>query len=166
MKLEVAAPTRIADLVVELATAGALRISTHADDVDGARLAATTVIHLDGDVTTSITPTCFEPERDGARALLQRHTEEIGKLRALFQRGTERAVRLIAWLTLGLTVSGGTLDAAVGHSWRHIAVTLAGLTGAGGVAVGLVRRVSLQLLTRGVRHAIAKHRAAATAAAG
>lgn len=158
MKIEVAGPTRIADVVAEFATAGALRVSTRAIDERGARMAATTLIYLDGDVTTSITRACLE--REGAEALLQRHAQELGKLGRLFQLGATRAVRLIAAVSAGLVVLGVALDAGTGHAWWHILATSFAITGAGGAAIGLARRLAIRLVVRSARRAIARRRGA------
>jgi hypothetical protein len=157
MKLEVAAPAGMRELVAELAVDHALRVSTQGVGADGVRLEATTLIHLDGDVTTSISRACVG--HDGADELLGRHLEELGRLVELFRRGAGQMVRAVAWLSAGLAVAGVAIDAATGHAWWHALATLLAITGAGAGATALARRFGLWLVVRVARPAIARRRA-------
>jgi hypothetical protein len=165
MKLEVSAPTRLAEVIAELAS-GAVVVWTRATSAGDAGLGARTVVHLDGDVTTTITPACLSHPR--ADELFQRHDQEMQKVGALLQAGTAQGKKLITVVAATLAVVMAAADIATGHSWlRVLAATVGVVVGSVGVHVtGLARRISSQLLLRGVRRAIAKRRTAQRPPAG
>jgi len=156
MKLEVTAPRRVADLIAELAVGGALRVSTRAVGEDAGELAALTVIYLDGDVTTSITRACLL-HREGGE-LLSRHAQEMHKVEELLRLGTAQSERMIRWVSAALVAAGVAIDALSGHSWLHVLVASFAIGGTGAAVTAVVRRISVQLLARGARRAVAKHR--------
>lgn len=160
MKHEVTAPRGLADLIAELATGGALRVSTRLPGQDDRGPGALTVVYLDGDVTTSVTQACMtHPEADG---LLRRHLGELRRIDEVLQGGAARIARIVALVGAAITVLGVAVDAATGHSWQHALAVLAAFSGAGATATALVRRFATRLLVRSTRRAIARKTARPT----
>jgi hypothetical protein len=162
MNHEVSAPRGLADVVAELATGGALRVSTRLPGDDGRGPGALTVVYLDGDVTTSVTQACIaHPEAGG---LLRRHHQELRRIDELLRRGATRIVRTVALVGSAIAVLGVVIDAATGHSWQHVLAVLAAFSGAGATAIAVVRRFATRLLVRRARRAIARRTARPTTA--
>lgn len=162
MNHEVTAPRGLADLVAELATGGALRVSTRLPGDDGRGPGALTVVYLDGHVTTSVTRASIaHPEADG---LFRRHHQELRRIDELLRRGATGVVRTVALVGTAITVLGVAIDAVTGHSWQHIVAVLAAFGGAGATAIALVRRFATRLLVRSARRAIARRAARPTGA--
>lgn len=154
MNHEVSAPRGLADVVAELATGGALRVSTRLPGDDGRGPGALTVVYLDGHVTTSVTRASIaHPEADG---LFRRHLEELRRIDDLLRRGAAGAARTVGLVGAAITVLGIAVDVVTGHSWQHVLAVLAAFTGVGATAVALVRRFATRLLVRRVRRAIAR----------
>lgn len=157
MNLEVSAPRGLADVVAELATGGALRVSTRLPGDDGRGPGALTMVYLDGHVTTSVTRASIaHPDAD---ALFRRHLEELRRIDELLRRGAAGVVRSMALVSAAITVLGVAIDAWTGHSWQHALVVLAAFSGIGATAIALVRRFATRLLVRRVRRAIARRTA-------
>jgi hypothetical protein len=162
MKHEVSAPRDLADVVAELATGGALRVSTRLPVDDGGGPGALTVVYLDGHVTTSVTQASIaHPEAD---ALFRRHRDELRRIDELLRRGAAGIVRIVALVGSAITVVGVVIDAVTGHSWQHGLAVLAAFSGAGAIATALMRRFATRLLVRRVRRAIARRATRPTAA--
>jgi hypothetical protein len=162
MNHEVSAPRGLADVVAELATGGALRVSTCLPGDDGRSPGALTVVYLDGHVTTSVTRASIaHPEADG---LFRRHLEELGRIDDLLRRGATGVVRTVTLVGAAITVLGVAIDAVTGHSWQHALAVLAAFSGVGATAIALVRRFATRLLVRRVRRAIARRTARPTTA--
>jgi hypothetical protein len=157
MKHEVTAPRSLADLVAELATGGALHVSTRLPGQDDRGPGALTVVHLDGHVTTSITQACIaHPETDG---LFRRHRHELRRIDELLRRGAKGIVRTVALVGSAITVAGVVIDVATGHSWQHVLAVLGTFSGVGATVIALVRRFATRLLVRSARRAIARRTA-------
>lgn len=143
MTHEVTAPRGLADLIAELATGGALRVSTRLPGDDGRSPGALTVAYLDGHITTSVTRACLaHPEADG---LFRRHLDELGRIDELLRRGAAGIVRTVALVGAAITVLGVAIDAVTGHSWQHVLAVLAAFSGAGATAIALMRRFATRL---------------------
>lgn len=154
MKHEVTAPRDLADLIAELVTGGALRVSTRLPGQDDRGPGALTVVYLDGDVTTSVTQACVaHPQAD---ELLQRHLGELRRIDELLRGGAARIARIVTLVGAAITVLGVAIDAATGHSWQHILAVLGAFSGVGAAVTALARRFATRLLVRSARRAIAR----------
>jgi len=143
------APNTIAQLVAELAAHAALVVWTRG--VEGVE--ARTTMHLDGDVTTTITPQCLSyPQRD---ELFRQHVEAMLKVGALLRTGAARATRVTA-LVAGIVAAVATAtDIIAAHSWPHILVTFGGVACVGMLVTRLVRPLGVRFLIRSARAEIA-----------
>jgi hypothetical protein len=145
---EAHAPTTLVQLIAELAAHGALVMWTSGGDGVEAR----TTIHLDGDVTTTITPQCMSHlQRD---ELLRRHGEAMLKVGALLRSGTARATRVTAVVAGTIAAVATAADIIAEHSWPHIFMTLGGVACVGMLVARLVRPLSAHFLIRSARSEI------------
>lgn len=158
MKLEISAPTELAQAVAELALGGGLVVWTRATGEGGADLGARTVVHFDGDVTTTITRACLS--HPGGCELVRRHDREMQKVGEMLRSGAARAARRIAWTSAILMVLATVAGIASGHSWPHVIAALGGIGAVGALAAWLVRRYGPRLLVRSAKCAIAERRRA------
>lgn len=145
---EVHAPTTLVQLIAELAAHGALVMWTSGGDGVEAR----TTIHLDGDVTTTITPQCMSHlQRD---ELFRRHGEAILKVGALVRTVTARATRVTAVVAGAVAAVATTADIIAEHSWLHIFMTFGGVACVGVLVARMVRPLSARSLIRRARREI------------
>jgi hypothetical protein len=156
MKLLVTAPPGLGDLIAELVLGGALRVSTRSHGEDDPGLAALTVVHLDGDVTTSITPACLA--HPDAHHLFRRHAQEMRRIDELLRHGAARLERVVMLVSSAAVVAGVAIDAATGHSSLHLLGAFLTLGGAGVAVIKLVRRFAHRLLVRSTRRAVARQK--------
>lgn len=143
-------PTTLALIVAELAFHGALVVWTRGSE----GLEARTTIHLDGDVTTAITPQCLShPRRD---ELFRQHDEAMLKVGALLRTGAARATRITAVIAGIVAAVATATDIIAAHSWQHILVTLGGGVCVGMLVTMLARPLGVRFLRRRIRSARAE----------
>lgn len=158
MKLEVSAPIKLAQVVAELAFGGALVVWTRATSEGDADLGARTVVHLDGDVTTTITPRCLV--HPGVDELFRRHDREMQRVGDLLRSGAARGTRMVALSTAILAAITTVANVASGHSWVHAIAAFGGVGGVGALAAWLVHRLTPRLVMRSAKRVIAHQRRA------
>jgi VIT1/CCC1 family predicted Fe2+/Mn2+ transporter len=149
MKLEVAAPAGLADVIAAFIADGALVVSTRAISAGDQELVARTVVHLDGDVTIKITAACLS--HPGRGELLARHDRELRRIGGILRRAGAWGATAIALAgTAGAAIAAVT-DLVSGHSWLHAAVALGGTGAATSAAAWLAARISRWFVVRKVR---------------
>jgi hypothetical protein len=152
MKLEVAAPAGLADVITAFIADGALVVSTRAISAGDQDLEARTVVHLDGDVTIKITAACLSHPRRGE--LLARHDRELRRIGGILRRaGAWGATALALAGTAGAVIAAVT-DLVAGHSWLHTLVALGGAGAATSAATWLAARISRWFVVRKVRRTL------------
>ena len=150
-------PTTLAQIVAAFAVHGALIVSTRvADDVE-----ARTIVHLDGDVTTMISPTCLSDS--GADELLRRHEAAMRNVGALLRNGAASAAMRTTLVAAAVVVASTIVDLVAGHSPGHVLAVFGSVASVSVLAVTAMWKLSVWILVRGARREIARLRGLASA---
>jgi len=150
------APTTLAQIVAAFAVHGALIVSTRVgDDVE-----ARTIVHLDGDVTTMISPTCLS--ESGPKELLRRHEAAMRNVGALLRNGAASATIRTTLVAAVVVVTSTIVDLVVGHSRAHVLAVLGSVTSVSVLAVSAMWKLSVWILMRRARREIVRLRGVAS----